>query len=50
MGRLDARVVHIFAAPCLQLPSDSISPEPSPAVGPEAPGGSGLEVRVMGVE
>src|SRR5258708_5178170 len=46
MGRVDARVAHFVSAAGLQLRRDSDRPEPPPAVGPEASGRSGLEVRM----
>ena len=46
LGRVDAGMVHDFAAAGLQLRDDSDGPEPAPAVGPEASGRSGLEIRI----
>ena len=47
LGRLDAGVVHHFAAAGLQLRADSSGQKPPSALGPQASGRSGLEVRVV---
>ena len=46
VGRVDAGVVHEFAAARIQLRRRFRRAEPPPAVGPQASGRSGLEVRV----
>ena len=48
MGRLDAGMVHQFTAACLQLRGDSCREKPPTALGPQAPGRSGLEIRSSG--
>ena len=47
MGRMDARMVHELTAACLQLRGDSCREKPPTALGPQAPGRSGLEVRAV---
>ena len=46
MGRVDARMVHSFAAACVQLRGSPHCKEPPSLVGYQTPGGSRLEVRV----
>ena len=44
LGRVDARVVHQFAASRLQLCRDTRGAQSAPALGPETPRRSGLEI------
>src|SRR5260370_18035637 len=48
LGRMDSRMVGEFTAAALQLRVHSHGRQPPSAVGPEAPGRSGLEIRIGG--